>query len=116
MFYLNILMFRLSYKFYIQHVLDSFYEQLFISPGQKRVKEYILNELQTKNSSLNREICMEYGDNNHFGICLDGVQFVKDDEEFEINLSNSELLINPSRVFDVCVNDLTRPILKVFFI
>lgn len=103
---------RLSYKFYTKYMLGSFYEQLFISPGQKDIKEYILNELETKNSSINREISMEYGDNNHFGICLDGVQFVKDDEEFEKNLSNSGLLINPSRVFDVCVNDLTRPILK----
>lgn len=121
---------RLSYHFDTQYIMESFCSELFFSDNQANVKEYIVKELNDYNSSLYKQLCSEFGYNNHFGIYLVGVQFAKIDEEFELQISKydknidgkfyqyyqqsciSESLLHPAKAFETSVNELTKNILK----
>lgn len=121
---------RLSYQFHTQYMIDSLHNELFLENNQSNVKEYIAKELKDSKSSLFRQLGMEFGYNNHFGICLVGVQFAAIDEEFSFQISTydknidgdfskyyqlsgvSASLVNPACAFDISVNELTKNLLK----
>lgn len=121
---------RLSYRFSFDYMIASFNDYLFIEDSKFNIREYILKEINYLNSDLSRQSHMDFGYNNHFGICLVGVQFSKIDEEFNFQISTydkkidgdfsryyqlskvSASLVNPACAFDISVNELTKNLLK----
>ncbi len=121
---------RLSYRFVPDYMVASFNDYLFIEDSKLNIREHILNKINDLKSDVYRQVYLDFGYNNHFGMCLYGVQFAKIKDEFDFQISTYDKntdgsfsnyyqqssviasMINPAWAFNTSDNELTKDLLK----